>query len=131
MRLTLSGVAIAMIAPLFAARHSGACNAGRLPGDLVAFLRQHIVGDAPRVDWQAVVVEHAAQLRLTIRRELQLHELKELRIAVLFDDIHTLVRVDERLQLGGEGIRSKPEIGSLDVSLLAKLVAALANRSVG
>ena len=37
---------------------------GRLLRHFEAFLRQHIVGDAAGVDRQAVVVQHAAQLRL-------------------------------------------------------------------
>ena len=45
---------------------------------------------------KAVVVQHAAQLRLPLRRQLELHQLQELRVAVLLDDVDALVRVDER-----------------------------------
>ena len=77
---------------------------GRFLRHFEPFLRQHVVGDAAGVDRQAVVVQHAAQLRLPLRRQLELHQLQQLRVAVLLDDVDALVRVDERAQLVVERI---------------------------
>ena len=68
----------------------------RLLRDLEAFLRQHIVGDAAGVDRQAVVVQHAAQLRDALGDSSRRISCSELRVAVLLDDVDALVRVDER-----------------------------------
>ena len=59
------------------------------------FLREDVVGDRPRVDRQAAVVQHASQLRDALGGELEAHQRQHLRVAVLLDDVDALVAVDE------------------------------------
>ena len=58
-------------------------------------------------------MQNAAQPGLPLRRNFQLEELPELRVAILLDHVDAFVRVDERFELRGEGIRAKPEVDAV------------------
>src|SRR4051812_25828767 len=85
-RLIFSGVAI----DLLPACASGADPPRRLLRHFVAFLRQHVFGNAARVDRQPAVVQDAAQLADAFWRQLEPHQLQQLGVAVLLDDVDAL-----------------------------------------
>ena len=54
-------------------------------------LLQDAVGDAARVDRQAVVVQHAAKRAAQLRFAVHQQQAQHLRVAVLLDDVHAIV----------------------------------------
>ena len=65
-----------------------------------------------------------------IRRQVERHQLQQLRVAVLLDHINVIVRIDERGEFIVKRIRAQAEVRRLEVGFLAKLVAALADGPV-
>src|SRR5262245_552799 len=89
---------------LFASGHSGSAHACRFLRDFVSLLRQHVVADAAGINRQAAVVQYASEFALPFWRQLQLHQLHQLRVPVLLDDVYTLVSIDESLEVVSERI---------------------------
>src|SRR4051812_12288498 len=94
------------------------------------FLGQDGVGDAARVDRQAIVVERTTQLAGNLHGKIHPEQRQHLRVPVLLDDVHPIVSRDER----GDGVRKRigaqPQVRRRDACLLAELVAALEQRPV-
>jgi hypothetical protein len=97
---------------------------------LQSFLHEHIVGDRPRVDRQAVVVEHAPAAAREIGRQVHLDEGQHLRVAVLLDHVDALVTGDELRQLRREGVGLQAQVRGLQALLARELVAAFLDRPV-
>ena len=81
--------------------------------DITSFLllcSNYVIGDEARVDRQPAVVPDAANLRAKFRRQFQLDQRRHLPVAILFDDVDSIVFLKELDEMLCERNRAQPVV---------------------
>src|SRR5262249_36881026 len=100
------------------------------PPSLSALLSSNFVRHRPRINGQAVVVEHAVQLGDLLGSRVQLQQLEHLTIAVLFHQVDNIMVGKKRVHLAAERIGANSEVVRLNAVFLPQLIAGFGHGPV-